>query len=123
MSWYGTKEAGRKAKASRSGARRRAREKAARTDVRRLTLDEVYEKWRLHGCAICKLRVDRVDASIEHGVPLSKGGADDETNQFLAHRSCNSKKGSRTGPRKKGLRRRMWKREPKSKIPEGADVF
>lgn len=114
-------ESARRARTREAGARRRAREKAARTDVRRLTLDEVYAKF--NGYCFCGRPVDREEASIDHEKPLAEGGVDDETNQRLAHVGCNSSKGARTEPRKKGLRRSMWRRQPKSKIPEGSDVF
>ena len=120
MTWYGGKEAGARAKSGRSGARRRARVKAAASPEVRLTLDELYA--RDNGlCYLCKLPVARPQASIEHVVALSNGGADDETNQRLAHRRCNSKKGARTAPRRKGLRRKLWKpkRKPKHEIPDG----
>lgn len=121
MTWYGGKEAGERAKRARHGARRRAREKAA--DVgHELTLDELYARDR-GLCHRCKLPVHRDHASKDHVIPLARGGARDESNEKLAHKRCNSSKGASTGPRKKGLRRGRWARKPKSKIPEGVEVF
>jgi 5-methylcytosine-specific restriction endonuclease McrA len=38
--------------------------------------------------------VKRPDASMDHLVPLSKGGDHSWANVALAHRSCNSKRGA-----------------------------
>lgn len=43
-------------------------------------------------CGICFRRVKRADASVDHLIPVSKGGAHSYQNTQLAHRSCNSKK-------------------------------
>ena len=40
-------------------------------------------------------RRDRLGATIDHVVPLSKGGADDPVNLRLAHRHCNNTKSTR----------------------------
>ena len=34
------------------------------------------------------------DATIDHIVPLSKGGSDDITNMQIAHSACNREKGN-----------------------------
>lgn len=124
MSWFGGKEAGKRAKLAAHGKRRREREKAARTERRRLSIEELRAMYNAT-CQLCGRRVvDPKHGSIEHPVPLSKGGVDDETNQTYAHARCNSKKGNRTKPKRKGLRRSMWRPKIKSKIPEGSpDVF
>lgn len=122
MTWYGLKDAGERAKRGRHGARRRARVAAAATDVPPLSLDEVYA--RANGyCCRCKLPVPRDQASIEHLTPISKGGKDEPDNQSLSHKTCNSAKGARTGPRHKGLRRTPLRTKRKSKVPDGVDVF
>jgi 5-methylcytosine-specific restriction endonuclease McrA len=36
--------------------------------------------------------------SIDHIVPLSKGGKNDPSNKLLAHRSCNSERGNKEVP-------------------------
>jgi 5-methylcytosine-specific restriction endonuclease McrA len=63
--------------------------------------------------------------TVEHVVALANGGTNEPENLRTAHRSCNSSKGARTGaePRRRGLRRTMWRRKLKSKIPPDADVF
>lgn len=113
-------ESARRARSREGGAIRRAREKAARTNEKPLTLDEVFARSNGY-CSRCKLPVRRADASIEHVVPLSKGGADGPSNQALAHRKCNSAKGVRLGERKKGLRCRNPLRRKPRELPE--DVF
>jgi 5-methylcytosine-specific restriction endonuclease McrA len=46
-------------------------------------------------CAICgKKFVDMKEVTIDHIVPLSKGGPDIHQNMQLAHRSCNQEKGN-----------------------------
>jgi hypothetical protein len=59
------------------------------------------DHWRCH---ICKTRVGKKiawphvrSASLDHVVPLSKGGAHDPSNVRLAHLGCNSAKGNRGG--------------------------
>jgi hypothetical protein len=53
-------------------------------------------------CQICHEPVDRAasrrtagGATIDHVVPLSRGGADDPSNVATAHRRCNREKGAR----------------------------
>ncbi|MFJ3201006.1 HNH endonuclease [Streptomyces sp. NPDC086989] len=55
--------------------------------------------WR---CSLCSHPVDpavtwpdSLSPSLDHRVPLSKGGAHDPSNVFLAHLGCNSSKGDR----------------------------
>lgn len=56
-----------------------------------------------HRCGICRGKVSNVpwphplSASLDHVVPLSKGGAHDPANIQLAHLGCNSTKGNRGG--------------------------
>lgn len=59
-----------------------------------------YEKllalkpWR---CCLCDAEIgDWADLSFEHLVPLSRGGSHTQENLSLAHRVCNSRKGSKT---------------------------
>ena len=56
-------------------------------------LDEIYLRDNKI-CSLCSLPVERVDASIDHVIPLSKGGLHSPDNVKLAHRKCNSKKGN-----------------------------
>lgn len=49
-------------------------------------------------CQICFKRVKRSERSIDHIVPLSKGGEHSYRNLVLAHISCNSSKGNRIVP-------------------------
>jgi hypothetical protein len=45
-------------------------------------------------CALCGKKVEPSDATIDHIVPLHNGGTYDIDNLQLAHRSCNSSKGT-----------------------------
>lgn len=82
--------------------RRRALKKAASTGTPVL-FAEIAERdrWR---CCICKKAVDpkvkwphSKSPSLDHLVPLSKGGAHDPSNVALAHLGCNSAKNNRGG--------------------------
>lgn len=45
-------------------------------------------------CYLCGEHIDnRKHASVDHVVPLARGGADDESNYDLAHIKCNNDKG------------------------------
>ena len=55
-------------------------------------LDAIYT--RDEGvCHLCGELTPRREATLDHVVPLSKGGSDHHTNLRLAHRSCNSGRG------------------------------
>ena len=78
----------------------RARKKYGVTNehiVRREIFDNCH--WL---CGICRQPVDKnlkyphpMSASLDHIIPLSKGGKHSKDNVQLAHFSCNSKKGAR----------------------------
>jgi 5-methylcytosine-specific restriction endonuclease McrA len=72
--------------------RRRARKLNA--FVEDVSIDRLYEL--ANGvCQICKEPCTREDASIDHIIPLSKGGEHSYKNTQLAHLKCNCKKGNR----------------------------
>lgn len=51
---------------------------------------------RDHGiCQLCQEPCTLEDASIDHVIPLSKGGPHTYANITLAHKRCNSRKGNR----------------------------
>jgi 5-methylcytosine-specific restriction endonuclease McrA len=63
--------------------------------------EEIFERdgWR---CGICGERIDKTvvhpdrrSASLDHVVPLSKGGEHSRANVQAAHLGCNSTKGNR----------------------------
>lgn len=82
--------------------RRRAQKKATSTgEPVLLTEIAKRDRWRCH---ICGTRVGQKiawphprSASLDHVVPLSKGGAHDPANVRLAHLSCNSSKSNKGG--------------------------
>lgn len=54
-------------------------------------------KNRPHICGICGLEIaSKDDMNIDHIVPRSKGGSDDESNLQLSHALCNRLKGDKT---------------------------
>lgn len=82
--------------------RRRALKKAASTGEPVL-FAAIAERdgWR---CCLCRKRVspaikwpDSMSPSLDHLVPLSKGGAHDPSNVALAHLGCNTAKNNRGG--------------------------
>jgi 5-methylcytosine-specific restriction endonuclease McrA len=63
----------------------------------RFTLDEIFD--RDGGvCHLCLKAVPRVDATMDHVIPVTKGGPHTRANVKLAHRSCNTRKGNRLLP-------------------------
>lgn len=85
--------------AGRAAALRRARRAAV--IVEPYLAADIYERdgWR---CGICGVPVDPraplncgADPTIDHVVPISRGGADAPWNVRLAHRLCNLRKGAR----------------------------
>lgn len=58
-----------------------------------LEVKEIYKRDRKI-CHLCHRRVARNDASRDHIRPRSLGGPDYATNLRLAHRLCNSRRGS-----------------------------
>lgn len=80
--------------------RRRARKKAAATG-NPVLFREIAERdaWTCHLCASPVGRLpwpDPMSPSLDHVLPLSKGGLHDPRNVRLAHLRCNSAKGDRT---------------------------
>lgn len=47
-------------------------------------------------CGICGQPVDPAEATIDHIIPLSRGGTDARENLMCAHRRCNELKGNLT---------------------------
>ena len=45
-------------------------------------------------CDICLKPVTKQEASLDHVIPLSKGGLNNRNNYRLTHKSCNQKKGN-----------------------------
>lgn len=104
---YCSKECARKAGNAQQEARRRAKVKDALID-KDITLKRLYE--RDHGtCYLCGEKCDWEDKeerdgtiicgdrypSVEHVIPLSKGGEHSWENVRLAHRICNTRKRDR----------------------------
>jgi len=62
----------------------------------------IYERDR-GICWLCRLPVEKKAMTLDHVVPLSKGGPHTEANLALAHRSCNSSKGSKIITMNRGI--------------------
>jgi len=70
----------------------------------------VHDCWERDGgkCQICLKRIDlsvkwphRNSMSVDHIVPLSKGGTDEAANVRAAHLGCNSRRGNKQGVQKR----------------------
>jgi 5-methylcytosine-specific restriction endonuclease McrA len=72
--------------------RRAAKAKAPHLEY--VDLDVLFERDK-GICQLCYKRCRRSQASNDHIIPLSEGGAHTYQNCVLAHRSCNSQKGNR----------------------------
>ena len=75
-----------------SGRRRAARMKVARKAP--VDREAVFERdgWL---CGICGESVRREDATLDHIVPIARGGTHEPSNVRLAHGLCNSRRGAR----------------------------
>jgi len=75
-------------------ALRRARRYGATVEV--VIAAEVFkrDRWR---CGLCGKRVARRDATVDHIVPLARGGEHSYRNAQTAHFRCNAAKGARGG--------------------------
>jgi 5-methylcytosine-specific restriction endonuclease McrA len=82
-----------------SAARRRARKRGAL--VEKFDLDEI---WQRDGgiCWLCEIEIhpdlrfpDPLSVSLDHRIPLSRGGAHSRENCALAHLGCNKRKAAR----------------------------
>ncbi len=59
-----------------------------------ITLEKIYIRDKSI-CGICKTTCERKDTSMDHIIPLSRGGTHTWNNVQLAHRKYNSMKGNR----------------------------
>lgn len=57
----------------------------------KFTLDYIVQRDRSI-CHLCRKKVKRVEASMDHLIPVSLGGEHTKANVALAHLSCNSRK-------------------------------
>ncbi|WP_193319017.1 HNH endonuclease [Nonomuraea phyllanthi] len=74
---------------------RRRRLRAAFVEV----VDPQYIFQRDQGvCQICRKRVRAGEWSLDHIIPLSRGGTHETANVRLAHKRCNSRKWANAGP-------------------------
>lgn len=73
-------------------ARRRAQKTT--TELEKIHLAAIYDRDR-GICHLCCLPVARADATLDHVIPLSKGGSHTFENVKLAHAVCNSRKGAK----------------------------
>lgn len=95
---------------NRSAARRKTRKRLEGVEWEHYTPAEIAERdgWR---CQLCRKPVNRrkrwpdpMCASIDHIVPITKGGTDVRANVQLAHLRCNISKGNRVRPDGEQLR-------------------
>lgn len=90
-----------------SSVRLRVRQGKVRVAVNKLSVREVWE--RDGGvCQLCQKKInwesawpDSKSMSVDHIVPLSKGGTDEGVNVQAAHLGCNSRKRNKAGSQKR----------------------
>lgn len=75
-------------------ARLSPRPRARRRAISQSTRFAVFERSGFR-CVYCGVAAKDAPLHVDHAVPLSKGGADDETNMVAACCSCNLGKGAR----------------------------
>lgn len=77
----------------RAAKRNRRHRIRANGKAERFTLHKIAERdrWRCH---LCKRRVTKGQASIDHLIPVSDGGTHTRANVALAHHLCNSLRGA-----------------------------
>jgi len=63
----------------------------------KFTLDEIFERDN-QTCYLCGKAVTRRDATMDHVIPITKGGPHTRANVKLAHRGCNARKSDRILP-------------------------
>lgn len=68
--------------------------RTGRHSITTSTRDAVYERDNFI-CQYCKRKFDRSKLSIEHVIPISKGGIDEIINYITVCRSCNSSKNAK----------------------------
>lgn len=56
------------------------------------TKEQLLAIWNQPNCGICHLPVDEADKSLDHIMPIAKGGPHILENLQVAHLSCNKKK-------------------------------
>ncbi len=61
-----------------------------------LVYEENIKKYGTLTCYLCELSIEFGKDSLEHKVPLSRGGTNEYRNLGVAHRSCNSRKNNKT---------------------------
>ena len=57
-----------------------------------ITKDDFLRLWNTTVCALCKSEVIDSDKTIDHIVPLARGGSNDISNMQIAHLFCNQSK-------------------------------
>lgn len=66
-------------------------------DRRRRSYAKVKERlWRIEAkrlCHWCRHKMSYGEATIEHKIPLARGGLDNDNNRVLAHAKCNHSRG------------------------------
>jgi 5-methylcytosine-specific restriction endonuclease McrA len=88
------RDAGRDAKRAQD-ARRRALKRGSALPGELFTLDDIFDRDR-GICHLCGQAVDRHrNATMDHVIPITRGGPHTLANVKLAHRGCNTRKGNR----------------------------
>jgi 5-methylcytosine-specific restriction endonuclease McrA len=75
---------------------RRLNEKGLTKETVELVYHNNIEKYGTLTCCLCFRQIKSCDDSLEHGIPLIRGGSNELSNLGVAHMICNDRKGSKT---------------------------
>jgi 5-methylcytosine-specific restriction endonuclease McrA len=75
---------------------RRIKEKDLTIEIIKNTYEDNIKQYGCLTCYLCLKPIEFGQDSLEHKIPLSKGGNNKRENLDIAHRLCNSKKGTKT---------------------------
>jgi len=79
-----------------SFCRKKLKDSDMTADVIQMVYEDNIKKNGTLTCVVCHKRIDFGQDTLEHDIPLSRGGTHDYCNLGVAHRSCNSSKHTKT---------------------------
>lgn len=65
-------------------------------NAHKVTLEEIKELYSTSSCFYCNSRLQENEKTVDHKLPVSRGGTNDMNNLVICCKSCNSKKNNQT---------------------------